>query len=86
MGRSREDPPGKIESRARAAIEFPSRDLEAFRALHAPNADPDDAEAEEESRIVGAVVKAVEFEHRREILKSLKTIEAILRSVHNVKG
>jgi hypothetical protein len=47
-----------------------------------PDQDPVDPELEEESRTVGAILKAVEFEYARESLKSLKTIEAILSAVH----
>lgn len=82
LGRARPHPPGKIASRARAAVENPSRDLEAFRALHLPDSDPIDPEHEDESREVGAILKAVEFEYARESLKALKTIEAILSAVH----
>ncbi|MDB4946234.1 MAG: hypothetical protein JWP97_5768 [Labilithrix sp.] len=56
--------------------------MEAFRALLLPDPDPIDPEAEEESREVGAILKAVEFEYARESLKSLKAIEAILSAVH----
>lgn len=82
MGCTYADPPVKIASRARAAVENPSRDIEAFRALAFPDADPLDPEHEDESRQVGAILKAVEFEYARESLKSLKTIEAILSAVH----
>lgn len=56
--------------------------MEAFRAFHLPDQDPLDPEHEDESRQVGAILKAVEFEYARESLKSLKTIEAILSAVH----
>lgn len=82
MGPARADPPGKITSRARAAVENPSREVEAFRAFHLPDPDPIDPEEEDESRQVGAVLEAVRFEYQRESLKSLKTIEAILTAVH----
>lgn len=82
MGHARSNPPGKIRSRARAAVENPSCEVEAFRALLLPDADPADPEHEDESRYVGAVLRTVEFEYARESLKSLKTIETILRAVH----
>lgn len=82
LGCPRSDPPGKIASRARAAVENPSRDLEAFRALVFPDPDPLDREHEDESREVGAILRAVEHEYARESLKALKSIEAILRAVH----
>lgn len=82
LGRARSHPPGKITSRARAAVENPSRDLEAFRAFALPDSDPVDPEDEDESRQVGAILRAVEFEYIRASLKSLKTIEAILSAVH----
>jgi hypothetical protein len=56
--------------------------VEAFRALLLPDPDPLDPELEDESRAVGVILKAVEFEYARESLKSLKTIEAILSAVH----
>lgn len=56
--------------------------MEAFRAFHLPDPAPLDPEFEDESREVGAILKAVEFEYARESLKSLKTIEAILSAVH----
>lgn len=59
--------------------------MEAFRALYAPDPDPVDPEFEDESRIVGAVLEAVRFEWARESIKTLKTIEAILRVAHNIK-
>ena len=82
LGCARADPPGKIESRARAAVENPSREAEAFRALYAPDLEPIDPELEDESKHVGALLRAVEFEWTREALKSLKAIEAILTAVH----
>jgi hypothetical protein len=82
LGCTHEDPPGKITSRARAAVANPSSDVEAFRAFHVPDTEPTDVEFEEESRQVGAVLSAVGFEYARESLKSLKTIEAILSAVH----
>lgn len=85
MGRSSANPPGKIARRARAAVEHPSRDVEAFRALLAPDSDPVDPEHEDESRQVGAILRAVEFEYARESLKTLKMIEAILVAVHKIK-
>lgn len=60
--------------------------MEAFRALVLPDLDPIDPDHEDESREVGAILKAVEFEYARESLKSLKTIETILKVVHNIKG
>lgn len=60
--------------------------MDAFRAFHVPDAEPLDPELEEESRQVGAVLEAVRFEYARESLKSLKTIEAILRLVHLKPG
>lgn len=56
--------------------------MEAFRARLHPDPDPVDPEAEDESRQVGAILQAVEFEYARESLRSLKTIEAILSAVH----
>lgn len=59
--------------------------MEAFRAFHLPDTDPIDLELEDESREVGAILKAVEFEYARETLKSLKTIESMLMVVHKFK-
>lgn len=59
--------------------------MEAFRALVLPDLDPIDPDREDESREVGAILKAVEFEYARESLRSLKRIEAILTVVHNIK-
>lgn len=59
--------------------------MDAFRALVLPDLDPIDPEHEDESREVGAILKAVEFEYTRETLKTLKTIEAILMAAHNIK-
>lgn len=56
--------------------------MEAFRALHFPDPAPLDPELEDESRKVGAILKAVELEYARESLKALKTIEAILSAIH----
>ena len=82
LGRSRKDPNRKIRSRARAAVENPSCDVEAFRAFALPDMDPLDPEEEDEARTVGAILSALQFEYARESLKSLKTIEAILSAVH----
>lgn len=60
--------------------------MEAFRAFRLPDADPLDPEDEDESRQVGAILEAVRFEYARESLKSLKTIEAILRVAHNIRS
>jgi hypothetical protein len=56
--------------------------VEAFRAFAYPDPDPLDPEEEDESRQVGAILRAVEFEYARASLRSLKTIEAILSAVH----
>lgn len=56
--------------------------MEAFRAILFPDPDPEDPDLEDESRQVGAILRAAEFEYARESLKSIKTIEAILTAVH----
>lgn len=59
--------------------------MEAFRAFYHPDPNPFDPDAEDESKQVGAVLRAVEFEYARESLKSLKTIETMLKVVHKFK-